>query len=81
MTRQDKIIGVIPYAVLSFAFFIIVFIAMAEYLALAVIVYLTGIIFRIFVHRERKEKFPMNEVLFYAVMLFISLAVILFISH
>jgi len=53
---------------------------MIKYAAAAVVIYTTGAIFRFFVHRQRKEKFPRGEIVFYVVMLVVSLVVAYFIG-
>ena len=77
--RQKARVPVV-YAVLAIVFFLWVLVAMIKYAAAAVVIYTTGVIFRFFVHRQRKEKFPRGEIVFYAVMLVVSLVVAYFIS-
>ena len=72
---KDKLIAPVIYAAVSLTFFLWVFIAMAKYAAPAIIIYTTGAIVRFFVHRERKEKFPPVEFIFYAIMLMGSLII------
>jgi arginine:ornithine antiporter / lysine permease len=80
LALQEKMFRLIICAVVSFAFFISVFAAMAKYTALATIIYVTGVLFRLFVHRERKEKFPYGEIIFYAILFLASLVIIYFIA-
>jgi len=61
------------YAGIGIVFFSLVFIAMAKYAVPAVIIYTTGVFFRFFVHRGRKEKFPRKEAVFYSLMFLASL--------
>lgn len=77
---REKITRPVIFAILSLVFFLWVFVAMAKYAAAAVIIYMTGIIFRFFVHRERGEKFPLGEILFYIIMLLGSVVVAYFIG-
>ncbi|MCU0287559.1 MAG: amino acid permease [Acidobacteria bacterium] len=79
--RREKNIAPVIYAILSIAFFLWVFVAMAKYTAAAVIIYMTGLIFRFFVHRERSEKFPLTEVIFYVVLMLGSIIVAYFIGR
>ncbi|HLP57997.1 MAG TPA: amino acid permease, partial [Candidatus Deferrimicrobium sp.] len=79
--RREKNTAPVIYAILSIAFFLWVFVAMAKYAAAAVIIYMTGMIFRFFVHRERSEKFPLAEIVFYGVLLLGSAVVIYFIGR
>jgi arginine:ornithine antiporter/lysine permease len=78
---REKIITPVVYAILSIAFFLWVFVAMAKYTAAAVIIYTTGVIFRFFVHRERSEKFPLGEIVFYILLLLGSVVVAYFIGQ
>lgn len=79
--HQERNIAPVIYAILSVAFFLLVFVAMAKYAAAAVIIYTTGVIFRFFVHRERNEKFPLGEIVFYILLLLGSVVVAYFIGQ
>ena len=70
----------IVYAIISICFFIWVLIAMWKYAVPAIIIYTTGILFRLFVHRERKEKFPRLELIFYGIMFLASLVAAYFVG-
>jgi arginine:ornithine antiporter/lysine permease len=78
LRKKDRV--PVVYAVLAIVFFLWVLVAMIKYAAAAVVIYTTGVIFRFFVHRQRKEKFPRGEIVFYTVMLVVSLVVAYFIS-
>lgn len=80
LALREKTGAPVVYAVLAIVFFLWVLAAMIKYAAAAVVIYTTGVIFRFFVHRQRKEKFPRGEIVFYAVMLVVSLVVAYFIS-
>jgi len=77
---KEKITKPVFFAIVSIVFFLWVFYSMAKYLAPAIIIYLTGVIFRFFVHRERKEKFPVLEVVFYGVMLLAGVVAVILIG-
>ncbi len=78
---QERSTAPVVYALLSIAFFLWVFAAMIKYAAAAVVIYTTGAIFRFFVHRQRREKFPLGEIVFYALMLGGSVVVAYFIGR
>jgi arginine:ornithine antiporter/lysine permease len=80
LALREKITAPVVYAVLSAAFFLWVFAAMIKYAAAAVVIYTTGVIFRFIVHRERREKFPAGEIVFYLVMLAASVVVAYFVG-
>ncbi len=78
--RMENKTAPVIYAVISIAFFLWVFVAMIKYTIAAVVIYTTGVIFRFFVHRERREKFPRSEIIFYSIMLVGSLIVAYFVG-
>lgn len=59
----------VAYAAISLALIAGVLAAMAKYAAAAVVIYSTGALVRLVVHRERGERFPRGEFAFYAVLL------------
>ena len=67
--RRDGRAAPLVYAALSIALFAWMFASMAKYTAAAVVVYASGLCFRIRVHRERRQRMPAVEIAFYAVML------------
>jgi len=77
---REKIGVPVVFAVLAIVFFLWVLVSMIKYAAAAVVIYTTGAIFRFFVHRQRKEKFPRGEIVFYVVLLVVSLVVAYFIG-
>jgi len=81
LALREKTGAPVVYAVLAIIFFLWVLTAMIKYAAAAVVIYTTGAIFRFFVHRQRKKKFPASEIIFYAVMLVVSLVVAYFIGR
>lgn len=78
---RQKIKGPVIYAVISQMFLAWVFWAMFKYVAAAVVIYTTGVIFRIVVHRERRYRFPTMEIAFYLLMLAASAGVVLLVSQ
>jgi arginine:ornithine antiporter/lysine permease len=67
------------YAALSITLFAWMFVFMAKYTAAALVVYASGLAFRLRVHRERGERMPVDEAVFYIVMLAAGAAVLYFI--
>jgi Flp pilus assembly protein TadB len=57
------------------------FVAMAKYAAAAVVVYASGFVLRLRVHRERRQPLPRGEVLFYAVLLAASIGVLILVGR
>jgi hypothetical protein len=55
------------------------FVFMARYTAAALVVYASGLAFRLRVHRERGERMSVGEAVFYIVMLTAGAAVLYFI--
>jgi arginine:ornithine antiporter/lysine permease len=78
---RQKLRRPIIYAAISLIFLVLVFYAMFKYVAAAVVIYTTGAFFRFFVHRERREKFPLGEILFYLLMLAASVGVAILVSR
>ncbi|MGE5343685.1 MAG: amino acid permease [Candidatus Omnitrophota bacterium] len=78
LKEKEKSFQPIVYAILSLSFFLWVFVAMAQYAALAVVIYSSGFLFRFFVHRERREAYPRGEIIFYTLMGLLSLVVIFY---
>jgi arginine:ornithine antiporter/lysine permease len=69
LARREGRTAPVVYAGLCLALFAGVFVAMAKYATAAVVIYATGIVIRLIVHRERRERVPLGERAFYAVML------------
>jgi len=67
--RRDGKTAPVVYAALSIVLFAWMFASMARYTAAAVVVYASGFAFRLRVHRERRQRLPAGEAVFYAVML------------
>ncbi|MCK4837022.1 MAG: amino acid permease [Candidatus Aminicenantes bacterium] len=76
---QGKDTVIVIYAVISISFLLWVFISMIKYVAAAVVIYSTGVIFRFFVYKERRETFPLKEAIFYMLILIISVIVAYFV--
>jgi len=79
--RQDGRTAPLVYAALSIALFAGMFVAMAKYAAAAVVVYASGFVLRLRVHRERRQPLPRGEVLFYAVLLAASIGVLILVGR
>jgi arginine:ornithine antiporter/lysine permease len=69
------------HAALSIALFAWMFVSMAKYTAAAIVVYATGVVLRLRVHRERGQGLPAGEILFYALMLVIAAWVVFLVSR
>lgn len=69
LARREGRLAPVVHAVICLTVFAGVFAASVRYAAAAVVIYATGAIVRVIVHRERGARFPRGELLFYAVML------------
>lgn len=78
---RQKIKGPVVMAVISLVFLVWVFLAMFKYVAAAMVIYTTGVFFRFFVHRQRRDKFPLRELVFYLIMLLASAGVAFLVSR
>jgi len=72
-STKEKKIAPLVFAIISIIFFCAVFYAMKVYAVAAVIIYTLGAIVRVFVHIQRKEKIPLQEIIVYGILLILSI--------
>lgn len=77
-SRSEKK-NVVIFAGICILFLIWVFFAMIKYVAASVLIYSTGIVFRLLVHKGRGQGLPLKEAVFYLFMLLISGMIVYFV--